>query len=367
MTFTPDGKLIVTGWEDGVIRGYLPESGREKFNIPHAHNKGVTAIAVTNDSSRIVSGGGDGLVRVWRLGPQSQALLESMKEHKVRACSCLWFVWVDACSCLWFVFRVLFHLLHVFCVCVCVWLRLLRYRYPLNPSPRPSQLPNPQGAVTDIRVRSNDEECVSSSADGSCIIWDLRRFVRNQIMFASSVFSQVRYRPDEAQLLTCGSDRKVHYWEAFDGSLIRELEVSSTGALYALDISSDGKLFAVGGQDKLLKLLTFDEGDAVYVGQGHRSVCVCLLFVCVCVCVCPSLPLPFPLPLYLALPSLSTSLPSLSLALSWTHFTSLWFHFFSRICIDSGDISRVAICPNQKFIISVTNTGSIFRWAYPNA
>ena len=56
---TPDGKLIVTGWEDGVIRGYLPESGREKFNIPHAHNKGVTAIAVTNDSSRIVSGGGD--------------------------------------------------------------------------------------------------------------------------------------------------------------------------------------------------------------------------------------------------------------------------------------------------------------------
>lgn len=80
----------------------------------------------------------------------------------------------------------------------------------------------------------------------------------------------MRYRPDEAQLLTCGSDRKVHYWEAFDGSLIRELEVSATGALSALDISPDGHLFATGGQDKLLKVVTYDEGETLYVGQGHR-------------------------------------------------------------------------------------------------
>ena len=29
------------------------------------------------------------------------------------------------------------------------------------------------GAVTCIKVRKNDQECVSASSDGTCIIWDL--------------------------------------------------------------------------------------------------------------------------------------------------------------------------------------------------
>lgn len=29
------------------------------------------------------------------------------------------------------------------------------------------------GAVTCIKVRKNDRECVSASSDGTCIIWDL--------------------------------------------------------------------------------------------------------------------------------------------------------------------------------------------------
>ena len=41
----PDGKLIVTGWNDGKIRGFLPQSGKLKFEINNAHNK-----VSTNDS-----------------------------------------------------------------------------------------------------------------------------------------------------------------------------------------------------------------------------------------------------------------------------------------------------------------------------
>ena len=37
--FMPDGKLIVTGWNDGKIRGFLPQSGKLKFEINNAHNK----------------------------------------------------------------------------------------------------------------------------------------------------------------------------------------------------------------------------------------------------------------------------------------------------------------------------------------
>jgi hypothetical protein len=39
------------------------------------------------------------------------------------------------------------------------------------------------------------------------------QFTRKQIIMANSMFLGVQYRPDEAQVLTVGSDRKVGYWE----------------------------------------------------------------------------------------------------------------------------------------------------------
>ena len=63
-------------------------------------------------------------------------------------------------------------------------------------------------------MRKDDSEAVSSSADGSCIAWDLQRFVRLNAFFASTMFNSILYHPDESQMLTCGSDRKITYWDA---------------------------------------------------------------------------------------------------------------------------------------------------------
>ena len=51
-------------WNDGKIRAFKPQSGAAMYTIHDAHKQGVTAIATTSDSSRIVSGGGEGQVRL---------------------------------------------------------------------------------------------------------------------------------------------------------------------------------------------------------------------------------------------------------------------------------------------------------------
>ena len=97
----------------------MPESGKEMFTQEEAHAKGVTALASYSDCRHIVSGGGEGSVRVWQIGTGVTAkgqtyttkLLFTLKEHK--------------------------------------------------------------NTVTCIKVRKNDKECVTSSFDGSCVIWDL--------------------------------------------------------------------------------------------------------------------------------------------------------------------------------------------------
>ena len=65
-----------------------------------------------------------------------------------------------------------------------------------------------------MRLSHDDTECLSAGADGSCIVWNLTRGVRANVMFASTVFRSVVFHPDESQILTCGSDRKV--WLALD-------------------------------------------------------------------------------------------------------------------------------------------------------
>lgn len=54
-----DGKSIISGWNDGKIRAFLPQSGKLLYVITDAHIHGVSAITSTSDCSRIISGGSE--------------------------------------------------------------------------------------------------------------------------------------------------------------------------------------------------------------------------------------------------------------------------------------------------------------------
>lgn len=52
-----------------------------------------------------------------------------------------------------------------------------------------------------------------------------------------------------------------------DGSLVRELEGSPSGAINALDISPDGLKFVSGGNDQIIKVWTYQEGKCLVRGS----------------------------------------------------------------------------------------------------
>lgn len=81
VTFSRDGKSIVSAWNDGIIRAFTPLTGKLMYAIPNAHNKGCTAVALTQNGKTLVSGGVEGQVRVWKIEPAKQSLIGVLKEH----------------------------------------------------------------------------------------------------------------------------------------------------------------------------------------------------------------------------------------------------------------------------------------------
>ena len=76
------------------------------------------------------------------------------------------------------------------------------------------------------------------------------------MILANTLFKCVMYDRMEVQLITCGTDRKIGYWDCTDGSQIRDVEGAKTGSVNSMDLSPDGKYFVTGGDDKLLKVMT---------------------------------------------------------------------------------------------------------------
>jgi WD40 repeat protein len=211
---TSDGSTIVSGWDDGKVRAFYPESGKLKFVIQDAHAESVTAIAVACDEKTtkewtLITGGKDGRVRVWRITPSRQTMEASLKEHR--------------------------------------------------------------GPVNSIQVVKDNSACVSASSDGSCIVWNLESYVRTQAVFASTVFRRILYHPDESQMLTCGSDRRITYYDSVDGEAIRILEEASEEEMLAMDIETNGTIFVTGGRDSLLKIWHYDNGETIATGKGHSE------------------------------------------------------------------------------------------------
>mmetsp|Transcript_114498 Transcript_114498/g.310878 ORF Transcript_114498/g.310878 Transcript_114498/m.310878 type:complete len:540 (+) Transcript_114498:1-1620(+) len=209
LDFMRDGKSIVSGWSDGKVRAFTPQSGKLLYAINDAHKNGVTAMATARDCTRLVTGGSEGEVRIWQLGKQTQTMEASLKEHR--------------------------------------------------------------GRVHCVRVSSDDSRAVTASSDGSCIVWDLASKTRSVCVFESTMFKSVAYHPDESQLLTAGSDRKIAYWDAQSGQAIRVLDASDAGDVCALAVSRSGSHFASAGQERLLKLWSYDEGVCKAIGVGHSG------------------------------------------------------------------------------------------------
>ena len=201
----PDGKMIITGWLDGKIRGYSPQSGKQLWVINEAHLNGVTCIATNGEIT--ITGGATGDICVWRITLKSQRLIKTLKEHHLK--------------------------------------------------------------VAQIKFSDDNTEFVSASHDGSCILWNTESLTSKQRFMSQTFFNGADIHQETGILVTVSNDKRIVFWDSFNANVIRELEASLNAQPNSVHISPDGRYFVTSGDDKLVKVWDFTDGELVAVGKGH--------------------------------------------------------------------------------------------------
>lgn len=78
---------------------------------------------------------------------------------------------------------------------------------------------------------------------------------RKHVLSANTQFTCAQFFPTGVQILTTGTDRKISYWEVFDGSLVRDVEASNKGCINSISINLSGEMFVSGGADQIVKVI----------------------------------------------------------------------------------------------------------------
>eukprot|EP00727_Mastigamoeba_balamuthi_P008097 m51a1_g3908 hypothetical protein (592) ;mRNA; f:130886-133099 len=203
-----DGKSIISGWSDGRIRAYTPETGKFLWMIENVHHGAVTAIALFDNGTHMVTGGSDAEVRLWRMGTESRTMEANMKEHR--------------------------------------------------------------GGITNIVLNRDNTRALSSSSDGTCLIWDLGRKCSMKAFFGSASVSAAVWDETETQVIAVGAEKKVAVYEAVSGARIKEYSAATLGLTALAAAPGTGGNIAIGSADLSVKIWS-SSGELVAEGQGHSG------------------------------------------------------------------------------------------------
>lgn len=227
---------LITGWADGVVRCYHPDTGDYLWRIDNAHRSGISSVIISHNERFIITGGAEGDIRVWEL--RSRELVSHLKEHE-----------------------------------------------------RP---------VTGLALFDDDAHAISCSRDRSFLCWDLRAERRischTQRMGGINAVCLSR---DQTQVLTVGQEKKISFWDLREETPIQMIDYCRSAAggdlapapidgvalpldmnaeAFCMAVSHHGRIIATGGTDSMVKLWSKGTGQLLMDGVGHSGTVRSLQF-----------------------------------------------------------------------------------------
>jgi WD40 repeat protein len=261
--FLPDGKRVLSGGFDKVLRLWDAETGRELGRLED-HSDAIMAVAVSPDGRFAVSGGGSLGKTGWeKPGKDFTVRLWDLTSHRV-------------------IHRFVGHTHVVWCVAFS-----RDGRFALSGSKDHSMRLWSVATGKQVRQFGHDARVMgvcfspdgkwglSSTGSGDVVLWELKtgrdlRHFKGHTGFVECV----AFSPDGRQILSVGADRTARLWDVRTGSEVRHWTTKEGAGFVHVAFSPEGRRALTGGSRGIVRLWDVETGKELnrYVRPGEHPV-----------------------------------------------------------------------------------------------
>ena len=240
LAFSPDGRTVACGHDDGYVRLWDVRSQRQVGELP-AHADAVSAIQFSALGDRIATAGEDRVVQVWNA--ESHKLLATLKSHTDRIPALAWApdgsLLVSA-----------------------GWDTSARVWRP-GTSTEPAMLLNSHAdQVLCVAFSGDGKLLATADSENDIYLWSNAASgkVRHALRGHAGEVRSLSFNRDGSILASAGTDRVVHLWDTRDGKLLAGPNPTGKHGL-ALVVGSNPLLASTGGPT--LRVWALATGDEV--------------------------------------------------------------------------------------------------------
>lgn len=245
--FSPDGKKAVSGGADGVLRVFDTRTGKEMRRLD-GHTGRIWTVAFAPDGRRVASGGFDGSVRVWDLvsGRELRRFDHADYVRSVvfsRDGNFILSGGDDKLARLW----------------------------SIESDKEIRAFKGHDHFVWDVALSRDGKRALTASLDKTVRLWDvdtgeeLKRLTGHKDTVLSVAFA-----PDGRRALSGSTDKTLIVWNLEAGEPMRTL-TGHKGYVHSVAFSPDGRRALSAGQDNTVRLWDVATGELVRTLEGHRD------------------------------------------------------------------------------------------------
>jgi len=257
--FSPDGRHVVTGSQDGTARVWHAGTGQQTLTLK-GHAGGVSSAAFSRDGRRIVTAGHDGTARVWDAGTGQQTL--TLKGHSGGVSSAAFSpdgrhvvtgsqdgtarVWHAATGQQTLTLK-----------------RKLILKRPVHDVL--------SGGDSSAAFSPDGRRIVTNDHKGTVLIWDAETGQESLTLKGHpGIVWRVEFSPDGLHIVTAGRDGWANVWDAGTGQGTRTL-YAHVGPVRCASFSPDGRHIVTGGEDRKVHVWDVGAGQGTMTLKGHAG------------------------------------------------------------------------------------------------